>query len=134
MKFSIGILEGDDIGLEVVPECVKVMKAAAVRTGLEIDWQDLPIGAKGHETHGHTMPEFLLNALKDVHGFIQGPIGHAAYPRNDPTWITPTLRKIHQLFASVKPVKSYPKLPSIHKDVNSICKCNSSVGIQVKLR
>jgi len=28
---NIGILEGDDIGLEVVPECIKAMKAAAVR-------------------------------------------------------------------------------------------------------
>ena len=29
--YKIGILEGDDIGLEVVPECVKVMKAAAAK-------------------------------------------------------------------------------------------------------
>ncbi|MBT3767694.1 MAG: isocitrate/isopropylmalate dehydrogenase family protein [Rhodospirillaceae bacterium] len=130
MKFAIGILEGDDIGLEVVPECVKVMKAAAARTGLEIDWQDLPIGAKGHETHGHTMPEFLLNALKDVHGFIQGPIGHAAYPKNDPTWVTPRLRKIHQLFASVKPVKSYSNLPSIHEGIDIVFLREVTEGLQ----
>ncbi len=29
MTLQIGILEGDDIGLEVVPETIKVMKAAA---------------------------------------------------------------------------------------------------------
>ena len=34
---KIGILLGDDIGLEVVPECVKVMKAAAATVGLEVD-------------------------------------------------------------------------------------------------
>jgi isocitrate/isopropylmalate dehydrogenase len=28
---NIGILEGDDIGLEVVPECSRVMKVAAAR-------------------------------------------------------------------------------------------------------
>ena len=33
---KIGVLLGDDIGHEVVPECVKVMKAAAARTGLAI--------------------------------------------------------------------------------------------------
>jgi isocitrate/isopropylmalate dehydrogenase len=32
---KIGILLGDDIGLEVVPEAVKVMKAAAKKAGLE---------------------------------------------------------------------------------------------------
>ena len=30
---KIGILEGDDIGLEVVPECVKVMRAAIAFNG-----------------------------------------------------------------------------------------------------
>jgi 3-isopropylmalate dehydrogenase len=34
---KIGILDGDDIGLEVVPECVKVMRAAAGKTGFDID-------------------------------------------------------------------------------------------------
>ncbi len=42
--FKIGILEGDDIGLEVVPETVKVMRAAAAVAGLDIDWRPLPIG------------------------------------------------------------------------------------------
>jgi hypothetical protein len=34
MTLQIGILEGDDIGLEVVPETIKVMKAAAQKCGL----------------------------------------------------------------------------------------------------
>ena len=53
---KIGILLGDDIGLEVVPECVKVMKAAAARERLAIDWQELPIGKRGHQQHGNTLP------------------------------------------------------------------------------
>ena len=53
---KIGVLLGDDIGHEVVPECVKVMKAAASRTGLAVDWQPLPIGKHGHEQHGNTLP------------------------------------------------------------------------------
>src|SRR5262249_36179667 len=53
---KIGILRGDDIGLEVVPECVKVMKQACLRAGLSIDWTELPIGKAGHDVHGHTLP------------------------------------------------------------------------------
>jgi len=34
---KIGILEGDDIGHEVVPEAVKVLRAAAEASGLKID-------------------------------------------------------------------------------------------------
>jgi len=37
-KLKIGILLGDDIGLEVVPEAVKVMKAAARKSRLDLEW------------------------------------------------------------------------------------------------
>jgi 3-isopropylmalate dehydrogenase len=127
---KIGILEGDDIGLEVVPETVKVMKAAAAKAGLAIEWLPLPIGRKGHDTHGHTMPQVTVDALKTVDGWLQGPIGHNAYPRNDATWVNPPLRKKFELFANVKPVKSYPNIPSVHKDVDIVFLRETTEGMQ----
>jgi 3-isopropylmalate dehydrogenase len=127
---TIGILLGDDIGLEVVPEAVKVMKAAAARTGLEIEWRSLPIGRAGHEQHGHTMPEYTVSELEKTDGWLCGPIGHGSYPRNDPTWIMPPLRKRFELYASVKPVKSYPNVKSIHKDVDIVFLREVTEGMQ----
>jgi 3-isopropylmalate dehydrogenase len=117
---KIGILLGDDIGHEVVPECVKVMKAAASRSGLIIDWQALPIGRAGHEEYGDTLPAATEETLHQLDGWILGPIGHASYPRNDPTWVMPPIRKKFELFAAVRPSRSYAKLKSIHKDVDII--------------
>jgi 3-isopropylmalate dehydrogenase len=117
---KIGILLGDDIGLEVVPECVKVMKAAAVRTGLAIDWQPLPIGKSGHEQHGNTLPAVTEQALRQLDGWIMGPIGHAAYPRGDATWVMPPVRKKFELFAAVRPSLSHPTIASVHKDVDIV--------------
>src|SRR5499427_7102578 len=112
---KIGVLLGDDIGLEVVPEAVKVMKAAAASTGLAVEWQELPVGK-----HGHELPPITVEALQKTDGWICGPIGHNAYPRNDPTWVMPPIRKRFELFANVKPVKSYPNIPSVHKDVDIV--------------
>ena len=120
MILRIGILPGDDIGLEVVPECIKVMKAAAKKTGLEVAWQELPIGKNGHDLHGNTFPQVTIDALRQTDGWVCGPIGHNAYPRNDPTWVMPPVRKKFELFANVKPVKSYPNIPSVHKDVDIV--------------
>jgi len=127
---KIGVLLGDDIGLEVVPVAVKVMQAAAAKAGLEVQWQELPIGLKGHQLHGHTMPQVTVDALEKTDGWITGPIGHNAYPRNDPTWIMPPLRKKFELFASVKPVKSYPNLPSLHKNVDIVFLREVTEGMQ----
>jgi 3-isopropylmalate dehydrogenase len=115
---QIGILLGDDIGHEVVPECVKVMRAAAAKTGLAIEWQQLPIGKHGHEQHGNTLPESTEAALRKLDGWIMGPIGHAAYPRNDPTWVMPPVRKKFELFAALRPSRGYPSIKSIHDNVD----------------
>jgi len=117
---KIGILLGDDIGLEVVPEAVKVMKAAAAKTGLEIEWHPLPIGRKAHEEFGHTIPPGTEERLRGLHGWLMGPIGHSAYPQKDPTWVMPPFRKTFELFASVKPVRSYANIPSVHKDMDVV--------------
>ena len=59
----IGILDGDDIGLEVVPECAKVMRAAATKTGLDVDWLPMPIGRAAFDKLGITLPPGTLADL-----------------------------------------------------------------------
>jgi 3-isopropylmalate dehydrogenase len=127
---KIGILLGDDIGLEVVPEAVKVMKAAAAQTGVQIEWSEHAIGKRGHELHGHTFPQQTQQELEQLDGWLCGPIGHNAYPRNDPTWIMPPVRKRFELYANIKPVKSYPNIPSIHKDVDIVFLREVTEGFQ----
>ena len=70
---KIGILPGDDIRPGVVSGCVKVMKAAAGNVGLNVEWQELPIGRNGHELHGHTLPKVTEEALEKLNGWILGP-------------------------------------------------------------
>jgi 3-isopropylmalate dehydrogenase len=59
-------------------------------------------------------------ALWELDGWIMGPIGHAAYPRNDPTWVMPPVRKKYELFAAIRPSRSFPNISSIHKDVDIV--------------
>ncbi len=130
-ELKIGVLLGDDIGLEVVPVCVSIMKAAAGRVGLEIEWVPLPIGRKAHEEYGNTLPEVTKQGLTSVQGWILGPIGHAAYPKDQPGWggMLP-LRKMFDLFASIKPVLSYPNIASIHEDVDIVFIREVTEGLQ----
>ena len=130
---KLGILEGDDIGLEVVPECVKVMKAAAAKTGLAIDWLQVPIARKAHDELGHTIPPGTLETLERLDGWVLGPIGHREYPRDDPTWVNahPVFRKHFQFFANYKPFKSYPNLPSVHKGVDMLFLRETTEGFKV---
>jgi 3-isopropylmalate dehydrogenase len=118
VTLKIAILLGDDIGLEVVPDSVKAMKAAAARTGLSIEWQEFLIGKAAHDKHGKTLPDVTEQGLRGIDGWIMGPIGHNAYPRGDATWVMPPIRKKFDLFAALRPALSHPTIPSVHKDVD----------------
>lgn len=127
----IGILDGDDIGLEIVPASVEVARAAAELHGVAIDWQPLPIGARALQTHGHTLPPTTLDALKALDGWILGPIGHRAYPKG-PNAINPhpILRKQFNLFANVRPTRSYPDIGCLHDGVDLVIVRENNEGFQ----
>ena len=123
MSVKIGVLLGDDIGLEVVPECVKSRQkaaAAAAPTSPSIGRSCRSAGADGREEHGHTLPAVTEQALRGLDGWIMGPIGHNTYPRGDPTWVMPPVRKKFELFAAVRPALSHANVKSVHKNVDIV--------------
>lgn len=130
-QLLIGILNGDDIGHEIVPAAVEVTRAAAEKTGLKIDWRPMPIGRSALDTHGSTLPEGTMDALAKMDGFILGPIGHQAYPKV-PGAINPhpIMRKGFNLFANVRPTKSFPGLGALHDDVDLVIVRENNEGFQ----
>lgn len=127
----IGILNGDDIGHEIVPAAVDVVRAAAARTGLNIDWRPMPIGRTALDTHGSTFPAGTMETLARMDGFILGPIGHMAYPKV-PGAINPhpIMRKGFNLFANVRPTKSFPGLGAIYDDIDLVIVRENNEGFQ----
>src|SRR3954464_5108683 len=127
----IGILNGDDIGHEIVPASVAIARAAAEKHGLAIDWQPLPIGPPAPDTHGHTLPPSTLEALQSLDGWILGPIGHRAYPKG-PNAINPhpVLRKQFNLFANVRPTRPYPAIGCLFDDGDLVIVRENNEGFQ----
>lgn len=132
-EYRIGILKGDDIGLEIVPVAVQVLRSALEKyKEVNIDWVELPIGYPSYLETGDTLPESTLNKLYELDGWILGPIGHMAYPKNNPKAINPhpILRRQFDLVSNIRPAKSYPNLPSLHKDVDVVIIRENNEGFQ----
>ncbi|WAJ30638.1 isocitrate/isopropylmalate dehydrogenase family protein [Antarcticirhabdus aurantiaca] len=128
---TLGVLEGDDIGHEIVPAAQRVAEAAARASGLEIDWRFLPIGRRALDEHGHTMPFDLLGTLETLDGWILGPIGHQAYPKV-PEAVNPhpILRKNFDLFANIRPTRSFPDIGCLYDDVDLVIVRENNEGFQ----
>jgi len=132
-QYRIGILKGDDIGLEVVPVAVDVLKAAVKKhPEVEIEWVELPIGYPSYLETGETLPQKTLDTLYQLDGWVLGPIGHMAYPRDDPKAVNPhpILRRQFDLMSNIRPSKSHPSLPCLHRDVDIVIVRENNEGFQ----
>ncbi|TDY59536.1 3-isopropylmalate dehydrogenase [Aminivibrio pyruvatiphilus] len=131
--YKLGILKGDDIGLEVVPEAVKVLNAAVAGFGgVTLDWCELPVGYPSYLKSGETLPASTLEALYGLDGWILGPIGHMAYPKDDPKAINPhpILRRNFDLASNIRPARSHPSLPCLRQDVDLVIIRENNEGFQ----
>jgi 3-isopropylmalate dehydrogenase len=123
---------GDDIGPEIVPQAVAVLRSAAsTEPGLELEFHDFPVGWSSYQANGHSLPDATLTGLGRMDGFILGPIGHAAYPK-DPACVNPhpIIRKRFDLFANLRPARSRPSLPHLHSDVDILVVRENNEGFQ----
>ena len=127
----LGVLNGDDIGHEVVPAAVAIASAAADKHGLRIAWRPMPIGRNALDTHGSTLPDGTLDTLAKMNGFVLGPIGHREYPKG-PGAINPhpIMRKHFNLFANVRPTRSYPDIGCLYDDIDLVIVRENNEGFQ----
>ena len=127
----LGVLDGDDIGHEIVPASVRLACAAAERHGLRIAWQPMPVGRRALDAQGATLPPGTLETLAQMDGFVLGPIGHRDYPRV-PGAINPhpIMRKHFNLFANVRPTRSYPDIGCLRDDVDLVIVRENNEGFQ----
>lgn len=130
-SINLGVLNGDDIGHEIVPASVDIAKAAAEKTGLEINWHPVPIGRSALDTHGSTLPTGTLDTLATFDGFLLGPIGHRDYPKVEGAINPhPVLRKHFDLFANVRPTRSYPDIGCLYDDIDMVIVRENNEGFQ----
>lgn len=121
--YRLGVLLGDDIGPEVVPVAVRVAQAALTATGASssVEWTSVPIGRSALESHGDTLPAGTLETLRDLDGWVLGPIGHQAYPKSPRARNPhPIIRKSFDLFANIRPARSYPGVRCLHDEVDLV--------------
>jgi 3-isopropylmalate dehydrogenase len=111
---TIAVLPGDGIGPEVTREAVKVLRAAAGRFHLTLEFQEAPIGGGAYEIAGTPLPDETLAGCQRACAILFGAVGG---PRWDPLprKVRPeqailTLRKVFDLFANLRPAKLFPPL------------------------
>lgn len=107
------VLEGDGIGPEITSATCRVLDAVAASQGLELAYETGEIGFTALEKAGSTFPDAVYERARAADGIILGPVSHNDYPPRDKGGLNPSgeLRKRLDLYANIRPAKSYPGLP-----------------------
>jgi isocitrate dehydrogenase (NAD+) len=108
------LIPGDGIGPEVTEAACAVLAAA----GVSIEWETVEAGAEVVAKYGQPVPEGVLHAIRQAGVALKGPIGTPIGGGFKSANVT--LRQSLDLFASVRPVKSIPGVPSRYEGIDLI--------------
>jgi tartrate dehydrogenase/decarboxylase/D-malate dehydrogenase len=105
-SYRIATIPGDGIGTEVTPEGMRVLEAAAARTGIHLHWDELPWSCAYYAETGRMMPEDGLDRIASHDAIYLGAVGFPGVPDHVSLWglLIPIRRRFKQ-YANVRPVK-----------------------------
>jgi 3-isopropylmalate dehydrogenase len=108
MKKRIALIPGDGIGKEVIPEGVKVIKAAAEVEGVDLEFVNFDFGADRYLKDGHVLDDNDLEELKKFDAIYLGAVGDPRTPAGLlERGILLKLRFDLDLYLNERPIKLY---------------------------
>jgi len=123
MKYGITLIPGDGIGLEVSEAAVRVVEAC----GLDIEWDRVEAGAGAVEKHGTTLPESVLESIRERRVALKGPLTTPV--GGGFVSVNVTLRKKLELYVSLRPVNSLAGVETPYKNVNLVVFRENTEGL-----
>jgi tartrate dehydrogenase/decarboxylase/D-malate dehydrogenase len=117
-NYKIAVIPGDGIGLEVVPEGIRVLEAAAERFGFSCTWQNFDWSCEIYRRTGRMMPGDGLDQLCPYDAIFLGAVGHPDVPDHISLWglLIPIRRRFRQ-YVNLRPVILLEGLDSPLKNV-----------------
>lgn len=117
--FRIAVLPGDGIGPEIVASCLQILDVLTPRLGgVTLDFRCLEGGAGHYQKTGIAFAPESMNECKSADAVLFGAIGlpHVRYPDGTEIATQFDLRVEMDLYAGLRPVRSYPTLPRVLTD------------------
>ena len=114
MAYKVTLIPGDGIGPEVTLAAKKCVEA----TGVKIEWDEVLAGSDALKANGELLPRSALDSVRKNKVALKGPI------------ITPigegfrsvnvAIRQLLNLYACVRPAKTYPGVKSNYSDIDLV--------------
>jgi len=114
LKYKVAIIPGDGIGPELTEAALIVLNAVQRKMGLNLEFIKLEAGDACLERKGTALPKETIDGISRSHVCLKGPVGETAAD------VIVKLRLMFDLYANIRPIKSYPNVPCLRDDIDLV--------------
>jgi len=112
--YKISLITGDGIGPEISESAISVLNTINDKLDLKFDITKLSAGDKALEQTGKALPDETINVIKQSDACLKAPVGECAAD------VIVVLRRMLDLYANIRPAKSYPHMPALRDDIDMV--------------
>ncbi len=112
--YKISLITGDGIGPEISESAISVLNTINDKYDLKFEITKLLAGDKALEVTGKALPDETINIIKDSDACLKAPVGESAAD------VIVVLRRMLDLYANIRPAKSYPHMPALRDDIDMV--------------
>ena len=112
--YKISLITGDGIGPELSNSAVSVLNTIHDKLDLKFDITKLRAGDTALKETGKALPDETISTIKKSDACLKAPVGESAAD------VIVVLRRVLDLYANIRPAKSYPHMPALRDDIDMV--------------
>jgi len=113
-RYNISLIPGDGIGPEIMKCAVMLLESIHDKTSIKFSLNEVDAGDYALSQFGKALPDFTLETIKKSNACLKAPVGESAAD------VIIVLRRLFDLYANVRPAKSFPNIKSISENVDLV--------------
>ena len=112
--YKISLITGDGIGPELSESAENVLNTINDKYDLKFQITPLLAGDVALKETGKALPDETVNTIKQSDACMKAPVGESAAD------VIVVLRRMLDLYANIRPAKSYPHMPALRDDIDMV--------------
>jgi len=112
--YNISLITGDGIGPELSESAISILETINDKLDVKTKVVSLEAGDLALEKFGTALPDDTFQSIKSSDACLKAPVGESAAD------VIVVLRRKLDLFANIRPAKSYPNTPSLRDDIDLV--------------
>ncbi len=113
-RYIISLIRGDGIGPEQTEAAKKVLETINDNSSTKLTIDEVEAGDAALAKYAKALPEFSIETISKSQACLKGPVGESAAD------VIIVLRRMFDLYANIRPAKSYPNIPSLSYSVDLV--------------